>query len=393
MKRENGFTLIELMAATAILIVVISGATSALILTQHAADEAILEANVQENLRAGMHFIVRDLMQAGEGIPPEGIALPNDIAGVSAVNRPGTATIFANAGAPGNPSYLVLPAVVPGSGLGLRATSVNPKTNAVLIAGAQPTDIINIFYADNTLVDVAGNYLNSFPINQAAGPPCNGTIAVTGASVKLAAACFTMPGVGNTPIAPGNLLLFTSAAGTALAYVTSVAGQTINFAKGDPANVNQTGLPNSTLATLEAAGGPTAVTRVWMVTYYIDSATNPACPQLIRQVNYPGFPAAAPAYPPTPIGECIEGLSISYDVYNSTDPAGTYPLGPGDAPQPVAPDLPSQIRAVDVFLAARSEVPYVEGSNRSFVRNNISTQVSLRGVAFVNQFNTSPTAP
>jgi len=394
MKRENGFSLIELMAAIGILIVVISGCVAALMQAQYAADEAIAEANVMENLRAGMHFVVRDLMQAGEGIPPEGISLPNTAAGVSNVNRPGTATIFVNNGAPGNPTYLVLPPVIPGSGLGNAATSVNPKTGAVLVAGAANTDIINIFYADNTLVDVAGHYLNSYPIIQGAvpGPACAGAMPVSGASITLAAACFTMPGVGNTPIATGNLLLFTNPTGTALAYVTSVAGQTINFAAADPADVNQTGKPNNTLAVLAAAGQPTAVTRVWMVTYYVNSVANQACPQLMRQVNYPNFPVAAPANPPQAIAECIEGLSISYDIYNSTAPAGTYPLGPGDAPLPISPDLPSQIRAVNVFLAARSTNSFLVGSNRNFVRNNIATQVSLRSVAFVNQFNTSATA-
>jgi prepilin-type N-terminal cleavage/methylation domain-containing protein len=392
MKRENGFSLIELMIAMAILLMVVAGVTSALVVAQHAAEEGVLEANVVQNVRAGMHFMVRDLMQAGEGIPPEGISLPNSIAGVSATNRPGTATIFVNNGAPGNPSYLVLPSVVPGSGLGEPATSVNPKTGKTITAGAAATDIINVFYADNTLVDVLGNSLNSFPIIQAAGPACPGAFGANGASVTLAAACFTMPGTVN-PIATGNLLLFTNPTGTALAYVTSVAGQTINFAKGDPANVNQTGDPNNTLAVLAAAGQPTSVTRIWMVTYYVDSVTNPTCPQLIRQVNYPNYPAAAPANPPQAIGECIESLGITYDIDSSTDPVGTYPLGPGDAPQPLSPDLPSQIRAVNVFLAGRSEVPFLMGTDNSFVRNNISTQVSLRSVAFVNQFNTSNTAP
>ena len=388
MKRENGFSLIELMIAMAILLVVVAGVTSALVLAQHASSEAILEASVVQNVRAGMHFVVRDLMQAGEGIPPEGISLPNTLAGVSAVNRPGTATIFANAGV----SYLVLPSVVPGSGLGQAATSVNPNTGKTITAGAANTDIITVFYADNTLVDVLGNSLNSFPIIQAAGPACNGTIAANGSFIKLAAACFTMPGLV-TPIAAGNLLLFTNPTGTALGYVTSVNGQTINFAGADPAGVNQTGDPNNTLAVLGAAGQPTSVTRIWMVTYYVDSTTNAACPQLIRQVNNPGFPAAAPANPPQPIAECIESLGITYDITSSTDPAGTYPLGAGDAPTPVAPDTASQIRAVNVFLAGRSEVPFLMGTNHSFVRNNISTQVSLRSVAFVNQFNTSNTAP
>ena len=35
------------------------------------------QASTQENLRAAMHFIVRDLTQAGEGIPQGGLTVPN----------------------------------------------------------------------------------------------------------------------------------------------------------------------------------------------------------------------------------------------------------------------------------------------------------------------------
>ena len=49
-----------------------------------------------------------------------------------------------------------------------------------------------------------------------------------------------MPGVTN-PITTGNLIMFHNQNGTALEYVTSVAGQAINFAAGDPAGLNQTG--------------------------------------------------------------------------------------------------------------------------------------------------------
>ena len=99
-----------------------------------------------------------------------------------------------------------------------------------------------------------------------------------------------------------------------------------------------------------------------MVTYYID-ATNAQNPQLIRQVNYPNYPAGAPVNPPTAIADDIENLAFSYAITSSTDPAGTYPTtpftnGPGNAPQPILPDTPAQIRAVNVFLAGRSENTY-----------------------------------
>ena len=108
-----------------------------------------------------------------------------------------------------------------------------------------------------------------------------------------------MPGATN-PITVGNLIMFHNQNGTALEYVTSVAGQTIGFSAGDPAGLNQSGKTFGTVANLATSPGvfpPTTVTRVWMVTYYVD-ATNPQDPQLIRQVNYPGYPGGNPVNPP-----------------------------------------------------------------------------------------------
>ena len=387
MKLQRGFTLIELMVSMSIVVSVVAIATDALMQAEHVTTMVAYEANTQENLRAGMHFMVRDLMQAGEGIPQGGISIPYTVA--SAVNRPGTATTFPT-------GYIALPAITPGSQVGSLATSINPATNGTLTGIS--TDIINIIYADNVLVDTAGNYLYSYPVFQAAPsvPVCAGTISPTGASVSLAPACFTMPGVTN-PITTGNLIMFHNQNGTALEYVTGVAGQTIAFGAGDPAGLNQTGLANGTVASLATTPGvfpPTTITRVWMVTYYINvaSATDP---QLIRQVNYPNYPAGAPANPPQAIADDIENLGFSYDITSSTDAAGTYTDGPGNAAQPILPDTPAQIRAVNVFLAGRSEYAYKPQTTPEFLRSNLSTQVSIRSLSFTNQFNTSAssTAP
>src|SRR5271170_7790481 len=140
---------------------------------------------------------------------------------------------------------------------------LNPSSGAVL-AGGFNTDIITVLYADNTLVSSVGGaaapLLTAAPVTSVAPavPVCGGVITPTGSSVTLAAGCFTMPG-GPTPIAVGNLILFHNINGTALEYVTSVAGQTINFAAGDPAGLNQTGLPNGTVANLNVATTPTTI--------------------------------------------------------------------------------------------------------------------------------------
>jgi prepilin-type N-terminal cleavage/methylation domain-containing protein len=394
MKLQKGFSLIELMVSMGIVVTVVAIATGTLMQAEHATTAVSYMANTQENLRAGMHFMVRDLLQAGEGIPQGGVSIP--YTATSAVNRPGTATTFLN-------TYITMPAITPGWKAGQFATSLNPSTGATL-TGIQ-TDIINIIYADNVLVDspATNHYLYSYPVIQAAPstPVCAGTISATGASVTLAPACFTMPGTTN-PITMGNLIMFHNQNGTALEYVTSVAGQVINFAAGDPAGLNQTGKTNGTVANLATSPGvfpPTTVTRVWMVTYYID-ATNPQDPQLIRQVNYPGYPAGAPVNPPTAIADDIENLAFSYAITSSTDPVGTYPInqftnGSGNASTPISPDTPAQIRAVNVFLAGRSENTYTALSSPQYLRNNLSTQVSIRSLSFTDAFETSAqqTAP
>jgi type II secretory pathway pseudopilin PulG len=390
MKRQNGFSIIELMVSIAILIVLIGATVAALVQAQRATYSIAQEANTQENLRAGMHFMVRDLMQAGQGIPTGGVSIPNT-AGASAVNRPGTAGVF-----PNNP--IVLSALTPGYLQGPAAKTPNALTNAILTGGS--TDIVNILYADNGLTSSAPGPggtapppLNAFPVSQLApaNPVCNGSIAATGLTVTLAAGCFTLPGTP-TPIQAGDLILFSNANGTALELVTQVAGQTLTFAAGgDPSGLN--GKPagtNGTVAAINAKNVPTVITRVWMVTYYIDSTTNPLKPQLVRQINYPAYPVATPTYPPQQVADCIEDLNLTYDIINSTAPVGTYGNGAGDAPTPAGGDTPFQIRAVNVLLAGRSEYPLPSGGSLQYFRNNLSTQVSVRSLAFVNQFNTSP---
>src|SRR5271155_341211 len=169
MKLQKGFSLIELLVSMGIVVTVVAIATGALMQAEHATTAVAYMANTQENLRAGMHFMVRDLLQAGEGIPQGGISLPYTGA-TSPIARPGLAT----AGTFPVPSNLS--AITPGYRAGQLATSLNPSTGATLTG--IPTDTINIIYADNILQDTAGNYLYSYPVIQAApsAPVCAGTI-------------------------------------------------------------------------------------------------------------------------------------------------------------------------------------------------------------------------
>jgi hypothetical protein len=299
------------------------------------------------------------------------------------------------------PATATLAQITPGSRIGEDAKTVNPATLAVQ-DGLLPTDVITILYVDNTLISSAAGpggvpnpLLNAYPVVQAApaAPVCAGAFGAAGSTVTLAPACFTLPG-GPVPLAVGDLIMFHNANGSAIEMVTAIAGNVLTFAGGDPAKLNATGLPNGTVTNLNVGATPTDICRVWMVTYYVDSNTVAARPQLIRQVNYPNYPTVATAtYPAQPVADLVENLTFSYDLVNSTAPAGTYPLGPGDAPTPQLPDTPFNIRAVNVTLAARSEYPYTALTAPQFFRNNLSTQVGIRSLAFVNAFPTPTTLP
>ena len=76
MKRQAGFTLIEVLVATAIMMIIAGSVYAALTNAIRTTEGVALLADTQENLRAGMNYVVRDIVQAGEGIPQGGIPIP-----------------------------------------------------------------------------------------------------------------------------------------------------------------------------------------------------------------------------------------------------------------------------------------------------------------------------
>jgi type II secretory pathway pseudopilin PulG len=376
MKREAGFSLIEVLIATALMVVIVGTTLRALSDAAHANEAVTLMADSQENLRAAMNYMTKDIVEAGEGLPQGGIPIPNSAtqanpnpAIASAVNRPhpigGPATF--------PPAYVTLPAVTDGAGLGPRAVTPNPNVPGGILLGAN-TDFITLVYVDNTIVDLVHNStLNSSPIFLAAGggnAGCPaGALDPTGLSATFDATCITLP-VGNTAITPGDLIMFQNANGATIQTVTAAAGQTLTFAgggAGDAFALNATGKVSGTIINMRNGNGtfpPTTASRVWMITYYLDT-TNQSRPLLMRQINF---------RPATPVAEVIEDLSISYDINN----------GPPSTAAIVAPFTPSSIRKVNLSLAARADNAYSQ--NKTYFRNNLQTQVSVRSLAFFNSF-------
>lgn len=376
MKREHGFSLVELMVTLAILVIIVGTTLVSLTQAIQATQTVTQMADTQENLRAGLNYMVRDLAQAGESIPQGGIALPNT-GGVVNVNKPSPPTFAYKFPV----ASTVLQAITPGFGQGLPTATPSPTVSGVTLFGPNNTDMVTMIYADNSLIDntipATPHTLNEFPINLAASggnPGCAGTISATGGQVTFDPACVNVS-IGNTGLHAGDLIMFQNPNGVALQCVTAVAGEVVSFGAGDPFKLNQTALPSSTLPVTASPAGsgaypPTTATRIWMITYYIDSNSNPERPVLMRQVNF--NPAIA-------VAEVIENMNVTYDI---VDAQATVPAV--NAQQITLPDTPAQIRKVNLLLAARSEVPSSQ-SNKYF-RNNLQTEVSIQSLSFFSLY-------
>lgn len=381
-KQKNGFlgfTLIEMMIAMSVTLVILYAAILAFRDAQQTNQVISQSADMTENLRSGLNMIVQDVQQAGTGIPTGGIPIPfttnngNPPCGsTAAINRPSL-----GGGATFNQCNSVINAVEPGNQLGPPITAPDAATGTVQNPNSI-TDEITVLYADNT------SGLDAKPINQPAlapNPGCpNGQLQLNGnqLTVTFDPTCVNLSNAGIT-IQPGDLIMLNNSLGTALVYVTSVAGQVLTFATGDPFNLNGRSDPAGTAKQLMNAGcngapacfPPTTATRVWMISYYLDNVASPPYIRLVRQVNF---------RPAVPVGETLENLQFTYNfVDGATNPSN----------QPTVPvaNSASQIRTVNAYLGARTAYQVHHGANSTlYSRNNLMTQISLRSMAYYNKY-------
>jgi prepilin-type N-terminal cleavage/methylation domain-containing protein len=359
---RHGFSLVELLVSMAVSSLVMTGVVSVMATASRANNTVKQVTGMNNNLRVAMDLIVRDLTQAGQGLPAGMVVTVPSGAGALPIVRPGpvgTALTF-------NPALATLSAVSVGPGLG-------PVVNG------QPTDIITILAADNAFDEVTLTALDDVSM----------TVSVT-TDIDDA------PDVDGDNLRVGDLILFEKGSASSLRFITRVSGQTAQFDEGDPLNLNQASAPDGTMSEYLAqapadvlSGGvlPSRVTRLRMISYYLETPGDPTRDlRLIRRIN---------SNPPTTVAFFIEGFTITYDLIDGvTNPVavqmdaadldGTGACDPAPGTPPVLPCSPNQIRKVNVLLAARSAEPNHE--NRLFYRNTLVTQVSLRSLALVNRY-------
>jgi prepilin-type N-terminal cleavage/methylation domain-containing protein len=334
---ERGFSLIEMMVSSTVMLVVLAGAMTAFDQAYRAEESVTLIADSNQVLRAGTQWLVRDLMQAGWGDETigRGVPIPSGTGSelVSRPSPPGTAYAF-------DAELGVIPAVTPGAGLG-------PN-----ISG-DATDIITILYKDNhsPLDHTAVNMSND---GSSMAVP-NGT-----------------PITGGDGILRGDLILFTNSRGSALQEVTRTSGQTVYFETTDVSNLNQRGAESGTVLELQATSGvftagEVSATRIKMITYFLDKDTDPSAPRLVRQENF---------RTPRAMAGAMDDLQITFDLVDGV----TNPTGVENPTEP----SPNQIRKVNLDVGVRSEERSMP--QNKYARNRIRTQVSLRSLAFVDRY-------
>ena len=325
-------------------------------------------AQMQLDLRAAEDLMKRDISLAGANMPTGGIPVPNigkvprfgcDLTGACYVPATGPS---ANQGLP-FPSFPTAP-VTPTTAYWVMP---GPKQGPVTAPGQPPTDTITVIYADST-----------FQLNQY-------SVTFNGPGT---AATFAPPAPPATPQAVddpvvglkrGDVIMFQNTKGSALAEVTdnpTVAGTsyTVPFADGDILRLNQSSAASGNVPAI-LAGKNTQATRIWIITYYIDTFTDAggqATSRLMRQVN---------TQPAVPLADNVVNLKFSYDAYapDGALQAELPDAGAGNSP----PIIPNQIQKVNLeALTARSPIRGPQG----YQGLNLQTQISVRNMSFRDRY-------
>jgi prepilin-type N-terminal cleavage/methylation domain-containing protein len=379
---DAGFSLAELLVAMLIVLVVMGATMTSLSSAFRHVENARGMIDVNNNLRIGADLMVRDFIQVGQGLPTgRVIQVPNGT-GALRFQRPhpqgSTCTQF-------DAGITTLPAVIVGPGCGPAIGGVATDLVTTLAVDSM-LDSVPVYSSDM----LGGHWARiALPPQCSAGTPPNCTTFVAG---TYTGGIDVSTGSGDD-ISVGDLMMFTKGSASALVYVTAVDGsQTFTFASGDPMNLNQFGGSlNGTADDLEATtptGNNTAmVSRVRMISYYLDNTIDPTTPRLIRHMNW-GDNGLAVNQRGMTVAFAIDNLQFSYDLVDgvtnpanvkmtSADRAGTGRCSPSAC-------SPSQIRKVNLYLAGRSAQRF--SATGRFFRNALETQVALRSLALVDRY-------
>jgi prepilin-type N-terminal cleavage/methylation domain-containing protein len=353
-QNSRGFSLVELMIAMSLGLLVLGAAVT---LFKKGLDLSVNlgeRAEMQQNARAAVNAMVRDLTLAATDLPPGGIQLPT-------------------AAAPLQPRFGCIPGscyLTNGSNIfvGNRLYYVNPHTQDGAQIGNITPDSLVVAYADSSML------LGTVTFSPA-GDFTGSAITVTNPPA---------PAPGTVPITPGDLIWLSNTNGSAVGVVTAYDGvNTISFAAGDALNINQpptqtgtvianningnilSNLANTPIAAPPVIPGPIQAQRIFLVTYFVSQDPVTGRRLLQRQVN---------ARAATPVAENVENLQVTYDTINA---AVNPPVPVINQNNPAA--SPNLIRKINLALTIRTTKKV--GGYGDYQRLTLATSVSPRNLS------------
>jgi prepilin-type N-terminal cleavage/methylation domain-containing protein len=398
----TGFTLLELMVAMALSLVLFALAFTLVQQLDNTADVVGSMSDVNENLRAAVNMVSRDLSLAGENIPLGGIPLPYGNT-ATAIKLPNPAYPAASPwttwttfpAPPAGVTSLFWPVITAGNAQGPTQGSG---------ANAITTDIVTIISVNQTSL-----------FNQTAVD----TTAPNVPTISSGSATITVTATAAGYVQPGQLIMLTNINGSCLLAVSSVSvGATtgvITFKNGDTTNdllgVNQfsilstgavafavtSGPASGTISQLQTAtqttkngvtttaySWPTALTAypITMVTYYLDTST----PQRNLMRLTTSTPVTLPPQPQA-VALGIDAMQIQYSLSPPATLDGVQ-SDPTENPWPTTTDTgnsPNNIRKVVLMMIAENN--HQNHANGQWYSKEIKNAVTVQNLDYHNKYN------
>ncbi len=368
-RRTRGFTLLEVMIAMTLGLIVLAGAVMMYRDGLNASWLVTQRAEMQLEVRSAQNILTNDIRRAGYGLTSGGLAL------VTGANRP----IY---GCDQNKCYLPANnANPPGIQYPYAPSSTTPwmywlqpgyQQSAVISNAIGPSDAITVVYSDqatNTFANLA-NYTITF--NNVNGTSMTFTLKATAQQVAPVRQ-LSDPIYG---LKVGDLVVFTntkagntqSAIGEVTAAPSGGSPYTVLFSDPDKLGMNQAAGTASGLKQLATGLGTTA-TRIYSVSYYLDTLPNPSgngnpTPRLMRQIS---------GQSPYPVSDFIADLHFNYEFYDAN---GNVSNSNGTT------GLLNQLQRVDINMTARSSL---QGTN-GYQGIQMDWTVGAQNLSFTNQY-------
>lgn len=351
-RRQDGFSVIELIVATTVMLIVVAAVFSLVRDSMKVAMTTYELTDAQQNMRTAHEFINRDIMNAGDGLKS-----------ISYIRVP--QTFFT--------SYISLTPVPTPSPAGIVNLAIFTTDSNVPagtpITGAVPAANIRTGTDRQTILSIdpefnAGQAITLLP-------------TAVPVAINASGSTITIPsGPAMSIFTQGEVYFFTSSIGATFATITSIdaAARQLSFtqgtapAPGDPYGLNDTGAAGHVKFISNSGALATSLQRMRIIQYYV-TATG----LLMRRV----FGVEGAGFRESIIAEHVLDVQFTYSLI-ITDPV-TGVVTPSTATSLTTSEQQLAVRQVDVLVTVETPHAIQNGSRQPLT---MTTSTSVRNMQF-----------